>query len=295
MTTAPEDIRAASRAATGPADLLRVRAVHGARIAGLATGYLETVAPDLSARERLSRRQGRAGAALALACVPLLLLAPRLLAVAANAVFLVFTLGALGARVAALWTSAGAPREPASGPPLTDDALPVVTVLCPVFREAAMLPGLVRAIEALDYPGQKLDVKLLMEAEDDQTILAAGLLSPRFALDRVVVPPGGPQTKPRACNHGLWTARGDLLVIYDAEDEPEPGQLRKAAAAFATCPDEVVCLQARLNYRERDRNWLTRMFAAEYALIFDLVLPGLDRLGAPLPLGGTSNVFRGLR
>ena len=288
----PEALRAAFAGARGPAELARLRAAHQPELCRLATGYLEEVAPELSARARLSAGQKRGLVVLALACLPVLALAPRLLAIGLNAAFLVFTLGALAVRGLVLWLSVGSTRPAASGPPLPDEALPVVTVLCPVFREAQMLPGLVAALERLDYPSGKLDVKLLMEAEDHATIARAALLSPRFPLDRVVVPAGAPQTKPRACNHGLWSARGSLLVIYDAEDEPEPGQLRKAASAFAASPPEVVCLQARLNYRGWDRNWLTRMFAAEYALLFDLVLPGLDRLGAPLPLGGTSNVFR---
>jgi cellulose synthase/poly-beta-1,6-N-acetylglucosamine synthase-like glycosyltransferase len=34
------------------------------------------------------------------------------------------------------------------------------------------------------------------------------------------------------------------------------------------------------------------MFALDYALWFDVLLPGLDRIGMPMPLGGTSNHFR---
>ena len=288
-------LRARFASARSAEETAAIRAEHAGEIARLATGHLEAVAPALSARRRFGVGQRRAGLAVTIAAVALGIAAPRLLAVAVNAVFLVFTLATLSLRCAVLWQSAGAARRGTPAAPLADDALPVVTVLCPVFREARMLPGLIGALERLDYPSDKLDVKLLMEAEDARTIARAAHLAPRFDLDRVIVPPGAPQTKPRACNHGLWSARGDLLVIYDAEDAPEPGQLRKAASAFADAPPEIVCLQARLNYRRRDRNWLTRMFAIEYALLFDLILPGLDRLGAPLPLGGTSNVFRGLR
>nr|WP_246408399.1 glycosyltransferase family 2 protein [Parvularcula dongshanensis] len=190
-----------------------------------------------------------------------------------------------------LGLSLSADERPAP-PPVKEDDLPSVTILCPLYREAAALPNLSGAIAALDYPPEKLDVKLLLEADDEATIAAARALSPPFPLDLVLVPAGGPRTKPKACNHGLWSARGDLLVIYDAEDRPEPCQLRKAAAAFASLPPEVVCLQARLNYYNRRENWVTRLFAIEYALLFDLVLPGLDRIGAPLPLGGTSNIFK---
>ena len=192
-----------------------------------------------------------------------------------------------------------APRREARPPatpagPEADGALPTVTILCPAYREAAGVPTLMRALARLDYPPDRLDVKLLLEADDQETIRAARAEAARspFDLDVVVVPEGGPRTKPKACNHGLWSARGDLLVIYDAEDRPEPSQLRRAARRFAASPADVVCLQARLNYYDREASWVTRLFAIEYALLFDLVLPGLDRIGAPLPLGGTSNVFR---
>jgi len=107
-----------------------------------------------------------------------------------------------------------------------------------------------------------------------------------------VVPPNGPQTKPRACNVGLALATGDLCVIYDAEDRPDPDQLRRAVAAFADAPRWVVCVQSELQYWNPWTNWLTRNFAAEYAANFSLVLRGLDRFGLPTPLGGTSNHFR---
>ena len=216
---------------------------------------------------------------------------PHAAALIVNVLFLVFTLGVLALRALVLRLSLSAPprrRPPAS----SDAALPVVTILCPAYREAAGLPGLLGAISLLDYPPAKLDVKLLLEADDAETLAAAARLDPPFPLDVLVVPDGGPRTKPKACNHGLWSARGDLLVIYDVEDRPAPGQLRLAAGTFAASPDEIVCLQARLNYYDREGSWVTRLFAIEYALLFDLVLPGLDRLGAPLPLGGTSNVFR---
>jgi cellulose synthase/poly-beta-1,6-N-acetylglucosamine synthase-like glycosyltransferase len=106
------------------------------------------------------------------------------------------------------------------------------------------------------------------------------------------VPPSQPKTKPKACNYALGFARGDYLIIYDAEDRPEPDQLRKVVATFARAPANTACLQCRLNYFNANDNWLTRMFTLDYSLWFDQVLPGLERLGIPIPLGGTSNHFK---
>jgi cellulose synthase/poly-beta-1,6-N-acetylglucosamine synthase-like glycosyltransferase len=179
-------------------------------------------------------------------------------------------------------------------PPTTlrDEDLPVVTILAPLFREAHSLPGLIGALNRLDYPREKLDIKLLFEAIDRETIREARRLNLDERFDLIVVPAGAPQTKPKACNIGLASAIGDLIVIYDAEDEPEPRQLRDAAEKIAASGPELACVQARLNFYNHSENFLTRLFTLEYCLWFDHLMPALERLGAPIPLGGTSNIFR---
>lgn len=174
---------------------------------------------------------------------------------------------------------------------IADRDLPVYTILLPVYREAAILPQLVRGITALDYPVDRLDVKLLLEEHDLDTRAAAEQLTLPACFEVLVVRDVGPVGKSRACNHGLEQARGEFLVIYDAEDCPEPDQLRRSVAAFRSVPPEVVCLQAKLNYFNRDHNLLTRWFTAEYSVWFDQLLPGLAHLGVAIPLGGTSNHF----
>jgi len=165
-------------------------------------------------------------------------------------------------------------------------------VLVPMFREAAMLPQLAQALRNLDYPLGKLDIKIVLEAGDLQTLEAARTLGLEGVFEIIVVPRSAPQTKPKACNFALRFARGEYLVVYDAEDRPEPDQLRKVVATFRRSSPNTACLQCRLNYYNAGENWLTRMFTLDYTLWFDQVLPGLERLGMPIPLGGTSNHFR---
>jgi cellulose synthase/poly-beta-1,6-N-acetylglucosamine synthase-like glycosyltransferase len=175
---------------------------------------------------------------------------------------------------------------------LRDEELPVFTVLIPMFREGKMLPGLASALRKLDYPLGKLDFKIVLEAGDRETIEVARTLGLEGVFEIILVPPSKPQTKPKACNFALRFARGEYLVIYDAEDRPEPDQLRKVVATFRRSPRNTACLQCRLNYYNVNENWLSRMFTLDYALWFDQVLPGLERLSMPIPLGGTSNHFR---
>jgi glycosyltransferase XagB len=144
----------------------------------------------------------------------------------------------------------------------------------------------------LPLTNPKLDIKLILEAIDGETIAAAQALNLPGSVEIVVVPELHPRTKSKALNYALPLARGDYLVIYDAEDRPEPDQLRKAVAAFRQGPPNLACEQARLNLCNAFDTWLTRQFAIEYGALFDVILPALDRLELPIPLGATSNHFR---
>src|SRR6266516_68096 len=169
---------------------------------------------------------------------------------------------------------------------------PQYTILCPLYREAEVVPQFVRAMQALDYPTDRLQILFLTEEDDEATrnAIEAMHLPQHFSI--VTVPDGQPRTKPRACNFGLLQATGDYLVIYDAEDIPEPLQLKKAVLTFANHDSDLACVQAKLNYYNTKQNLLTRWFSVEYSLWFDLMLPGMQQAKLPLPLGGTSNHFR---
>ena len=175
---------------------------------------------------------------------------------------------------------------------LRDTDLPVYTVLVPVFREANIVAQLVGNLGKLDYPTEKLEILILLEEDDNETRAALESANPPENFRLVTVPRGHPQTKPRACNVGLFFASGDYVVIYDAEDNPDPDQLKKALVAFERGGDDMICVQAALNYFNAEENLLTRMFTLEYNYWFDYMLPGLESADLPIPLGGTSNHFR---
>lgn len=170
-------------------------------------------------------------------------------------------------------------------------SLPVYSVLVPMYREPESIAQLVDALAAMDYPADKRDVQILLEEDDAETRAAADALELPEGFRVTLIPKSFPRTKPKACNIGLAKARGEYLVIYDAEDRPEPDQMKKAAAAFRRVDRDVVCLQSRLNFYNPRQNLLTRWFTAEYSAWFDLSLPGLSAMRAVIPLGGTSNHF----
>ena len=234
-------------------------------------------------------RAARYGFALAiLAMLAMALAAPFIAELWLLPVALALLVGPASIRLAAL----GTPRPlqaPLHRPP--DEELPVYSVLVPLRHEVAMVPQLFAALWALDYPPARLDIKFVVEASSPDTIAAvqARLGDPRVSL--VVVPDAAPRTKPKALGYALPLCRGAHVVVYDAEDIPDPDQLWKAALRFRDEPD-LACLQARLVINNGQRGWLAALFAAEYAALFGVLLPALARWRLPLPLGGTSNHFR---
>ncbi|MBZ5735820.1 glycosyltransferase [Nocardioides sp. TRM66260-LWL] len=174
---------------------------------------------------------------------------------------------------------------------LDERTLPLYTVFVPLYKEAGIVRRLVRDLNALDYPRTRLDVKLLCEEDDEDTIRTIRSLDlpPHFSL--VVVPDSQPKTKPKACNYGLLLADGEYCVIYDAEDRPDPDQLKKAVVAFRGAGPEIACIQGKLNYFNGRQNMLTSWFANEYSMHYELLLPAMGADRVPIPLGGTSNHF----
>ena len=173
---------------------------------------------------------------------------------------------------------------------IPDDDLPIYTILLPVYNEPSIVQNLIDGVGKLVYPKDRLETLLLIEEDDlatQEAVRGVSLESVRV----VIVPHSLPKTKPKACNYGMALPglRGELVTIYDAEDIPDPLQLRKAVAAFRRLPAEVACLQARLGYFNERQNLLTRWFSLEYDQWFGIVLPTVEAARCVVPLGGTSN------
>ena len=175
---------------------------------------------------------------------------------------------------------------------LGDNKLPTYSILCPLYKEAHVIPQFLDAISKIDWPKDKLDVMLLLEEDDKESLEDVSKMTLPAYVRSIIVPHSIPKTKPKACNYGLGMAKGEYLVIYDAEDIPDSKQLKKAYLAFQKVKKDVVCLQAKLNYYNPNHNLLTRFFTAEYSLWFDVALTGLQSINTSIPLGGTSNHFK---
>ncbi|MEA2758695.1 MAG: hypothetical protein QOH65_1308 [Methylobacteriaceae bacterium] len=253
----PENLRA-PLAVTTPERLENALRTHAAAtIAAEASEALGKVDPSLSVRSGPTSGESW----IALVClVALAAIALNFPLLGGTCLALAF-FAAILLRLFSVAMSFGPP--PAAGPPLADANLPVYTIIVALYREEAVIAQLLAALEQLDYPHAKLDTKIVVEADDVETIAALGASRGRLPFEIVIAPPGAPRTKPRALNVALPFARGTLTCVFDAEDKPERSQLRRAAEIFARSIANLACLQARLvvdNYRD---NWLTRGIMAQ--------------------------------
>lgn len=171
---------------------------------------------------------------------------------------------------------------------LKNAALPVISVVIPLFQESAIADRLIDCLKKIDYPIDKMDIIIAIESEDHATATSLDDAGLPAWMQVVRIPPGNLRTKPRAMNYALDFAQGEIIGIYDAEDAPAPDQLRKVAQTFAAAPPDVACLQGVLDFYNTRQSWLTRCFTIDYAIWFRLVLPGLVRMGFAIPLGGTT-------
>jgi cellulose synthase/poly-beta-1,6-N-acetylglucosamine synthase-like glycosyltransferase len=247
----------------------------------------------LSARLVVTGDQGFfAGASLCLISL-LLIYAPMLAVVLAHMMLSFFHTAALFLRLAAVSHGRhhARHRPEISFEPVVE-ALPIYTVMVALYREAAVVPQLIAALDALDWPRSLLDVKLVCEADDHATLAAIRQTRPGPHIEVVEVPAMAPRTKPKALTYALAGARGEFLTIYDAEDRPHPQQLREAYHAFRLGPPDLACLQSPLVIDNAGESWISAIFALEYSALFRRLLPALGFYRLPLPLGGTSNHFK---
>jgi hypothetical protein len=276
--TSPTALRTALLARAGPA------------LAREASLGLFGRAPDLSARFVTNPWQAFA-TGLFLAGAPVLLyVAPKATVLAASAVLTLLFLGCVGLRLLAGLRHH--PVRPAPDLPPHVTALPVYSVLIALHREAEVVPDLLAALGRIDWPRSRLEVKLVCEADDAETLAALERHALRSWVEVVRVPPGEPRTKPKELNFALPTCTGDIVALYDAEDRPHPQQLRAAWHALRTGGEDLACVQAPLQIANAAFGVLPFMFRIEFAAQFRGLLPWLAGHDLLIPLGGTSNHFR---
>lgn len=180
-------------------------------------------------------------------------------------------------------------KSPLHFPTVADSDLPTFSIIIPLKNEDEVIEATFASIEHLDYPKNLLDITVVVEETDISTLQAvqkAGRFLSKFKL--LKIPELPPFTKARALLHAIKHAKGQYITVYDAESRPEPQQLRKAAASFLIHNGDNLCLQAKIEIQNKNANWITRNFAAEYYEWYSGHLKYLSDNKLPFGLGGNS-------
>lgn len=259
-----------------------------AALTRLATRGLSDSMPEFSASVRMNAAQGAAFGVLAVIFMDLLIFRFGAAMLSLHIAATIFFLGCTALRAMAIF---GVPPVSHRLPKARREE-PVYTVLVALWREANMVPQLMAALSQLVWPADRLEIKLICEADDPETIAAIEASPLRAIAEIVAVPPSQPRTKPKALRYALPMCRGEFVVLYDAEDIPHPEQLQEAWRTFDAAPPHLACLQSPLEIVNAGTNWIARCFAFEYAALYRGLVPWLAANGLAFPLGGTSNHFR---
>lgn len=283
---------AARRLCVVPPSALRraVRVRFGEPLMQVATGRLFDALPHLSARFVVNAVQGALLGALTVALGFALALAPTATLLVLHGICSFVFLACVALRLVIRGTIVD--RSTHRFQALQPAEMPVYSVLVALYKEAEIVPDLLVALGRIVWPRAKLEIKLVCESDDVETLEALRAQELRSFIEVIEVPPGGPRTKPKALSYALPMTSGDFVALYDAEDRPHPFQLVEAWQRFRSGAQDLGCLQAPLVIANRRESWISSMFALEYSALFRGMLPWLARHGFILPLGGTSNHFR---
>ncbi len=178
-------------------------------------------------------------------------------------------------------------------PPDPPRIWPVVTVQLPMRNEFYMARRVLRAAANLDYPRESLQIQVLDDSDDATSsgvsetvkeLLDAGVDVEHIQREDPVGYKAG------ALQHGLLTARGELIAIFDADFVPPTDFLRRAVPHFGD--NNVALVQGRWDHLNRDYNWFTRLQAQILDGMFAVEQAAKSRSGVAFQFNGTAGIWR---
>jgi cellulose synthase/poly-beta-1,6-N-acetylglucosamine synthase-like glycosyltransferase len=171
--------------------------------------------------------------------------------------------------------------------------LPLITVQLPLFNEMYVVERLVNAIADIDYPRERLQIQVLDDSTDETVKLAEATVAKYRALGfdiEYVHRSDRTGFKAGALEHGMKTAKGELLAIFDADFVPKPDCLRKLVNYFT---DPMVgCAQMRWSHINGNYNLLTRLQTIMLDGHFVVEQTTRNRTGGFFNFNGTAGIWR---
>ena len=182
-------------------------------------------------------------------------------------------------------------RRPAE-PPLT--TVPMVTVQLPIYNEMHVVERLIDAVAQLDYPPDRLQIQVLDDSTDETTAIAQARVDYHRArgVDIVLVRRQGREGfKAGALAHGLCSARGEIIAIFDADFVPPPDFLRRTVPHFLSDP-RLGFLQTRWGHLNASYSAITRAQALALDGHFVIEQTARQRAGWFMNFNGTAGLWR---
>jgi cellulose synthase/poly-beta-1,6-N-acetylglucosamine synthase-like glycosyltransferase len=140
---------------------------------------------------------------------------------------------------------------------------PFITVMVPCRNEELVIEGLVTTLLNLDYPDDRHEIVIIDDGSDDGTPeILDDLVRRHPVLQCIHRPPDAGGGKSGALNTALATARGDVVVVFDADHKPRADVLRRLARHFAD--PTVGAVQGRCIVRNSNETRLARSIAVDY-------------------------------
>ena len=169
---------------------------------------------------------------------------------------------------------------------------PRVTVQLPIYNERYVAERLLTAVANLDHPIDRLQVQVLDDSSDDTSAIISVFLKtlPRD-LDVQHIRRGTRRGfKAGALAHGLQTATGEFIAIFDADFTPERDFLRRTLPQFSN--PKIGMVQTRWEHLNPEFSLLTRMQATLLYGHFMVEHVARSQNGCFFNFNGTAGIFR---
>ncbi|HEV2835748.1 MAG TPA: glycosyltransferase [Pyrinomonadaceae bacterium] len=171
--------------------------------------------------------------------------------------------------------------------------LPRITVQLPLFNELYVVDRLLKAVTAIDYPREKLEIQVLDDSTDETSNVAEAVVAKYAAQGfdiHYIHRSDRTGFKAGALENGNKYAKGDLFAIFDADFVPKPDCLRKLVDFFT---DPMVgCAQMRWSHINGRYNLLTRLQTIMLDGHFVVEQTTRNRTGGFFNFNGTAGIWR---
>lgn len=177
----------------------------------------------------------------------------------------------------------------------TRNQQPLICVQLPVHNEALMVGRAIDALCGLDWPKDRLEVQVLDDVSTDDTPQLAAERIAAWSREGVKVllhsRVNRSDYKAGLLREGLQLTEANYVAVFDVDYWPDPGVVRALMSILLAEP-RTAFVQARLDYRNREHNWLTRAQATELDTLGAYEHAARNWSGIPMTFSGTCAVWR---